>query len=315
MRSLAALATTAVLAVSLVGCSSSAANSCTPLANSGGSAVDSIQVTASAGQAPTATFPSPLKATKAEVKVITPSEGQQILPGSAYSAELALYNGETGESLGSTAFNGTDLQTDTLSQMSKFSFLNSALQCAREGSRIVGVIPNKELVNANGQSLTSGSTAMTLVVIADISSASLARANGEQQSIPDGFPKVVLDPKGVPGITVPKTSPPTELKIAVLKKGSGAEVTSTSDVVVHYTGVLWDTGAVFDSSWTKGTVATFNVGEVVPGFSQALIGQKVGSQILAVIPPNLAYGATGAGTSVPPNATLVFVVDILGIAK
>jgi hypothetical protein len=315
VRFFAVLATTAVLTVSLVGCSSSSANSCSSLADNGGSAVDSVKVSTESGQAPTATFPSPLTVTKAQVKVINPSEGQQVLPGGAYSAELALFSGETGEPLGSTSFNGSDTQSDTLSKTSGLSFLNSVLQCARSGSRIVGVIPNKELVNASGQSLTGGSTSETLVVVADITSASLARADGAPQSSPDGFPKVVLDPKGVPGITVPKTAPPTELKVAVLKSGTGAEVTSNSNVFVNYTGVLWDTGAVFDSSWTKGAVATFNVAEVVPGFSQALIGQKVGSQIVVVIPPDLAYGATGAGSSVPPNATLVFVVDILGIAK
>jgi hypothetical protein len=314
VRPVLAFVTAAVLATSLAGCSAGGSSACTPLANDGGSAVDSITIGGTAGQPPTATFPTPLVASKAEVKVLkSAQEGQQILPGGSFSAELSLFNGETGESLGSTSFNGSDIQTSTLSKTSQFSFLTSVLQCAHAGSRIVGIVPNKELVNASGQSLTGGSAAMTVVVVADITGASLARANGEQQSVPDGLPKVVLDPKGVPGITVPKTAAPTELKVVELKKGTGAAVTSSSNVVVHYTGVLWDSGTVFDSSWTNGQVATFNVAEVVPGFSQALIGHKVGSQILAVIPPELGYGATGAGTKIPANATLVFVIDILGL--
>ena len=315
MRKFVTLSVATLIALSLAGCTSSSADSCSALADSGGSAVDSVKVTQDPGVAPTATFPTPLSVTKAQVKVSTPSEGTKVLPGSAYTFEVALYNGKTGESLGASSFNGSDAQSTTLAKTSQFSFMNSVIQCARVGSRIVGVVPNKELVSADGQSLTGGDSAMTLVVIADITAASLPRANGEPQPVPDGFPSVVLDSKGVPGITVPKTAAPTELKVAVLKKGNGATVTETSDVEVHYTGVLWDGGTVFDSSWKSGNVATFNVGEVVPGFAKALIGQTVGSQIIAIIPPDLAYGATGAGSTVPPNATLVFVVDILGIAK
>ena len=315
MRKFVALSAAAVIALSLAGCTSSSADSCTALADTGGAAVDSVNVTQNPGTAPTATFPTPLSVPKAQVKVITPSEGTKVFPGSAYTLEVALYNGKTGEFIGASAFNGSDAQSTTLAKTSQFSFLNSVLQCARVGSRIVGVVPNKEIVSADGQSLTGGDSAMTLVVLADITAASLPRANGEAQPVPDGFPSVVLDPKGVPGITVPKTAAPSELKVAVLKKGNGATVTENSDVEVHYTGVLWDGGTVFDSSWKSGNVATFNVGEVVPGFAKALVGQTVGSQIIAIIPPDLAYGATGAGTSVPPNATLVFVVDILGIAK
>jgi peptidylprolyl isomerase len=73
---------------------------------------------------------------------------------------------------------------------------------------------------------------------------------------------------------------------------------------------------VFDSSWENGQAAKFVVNEsnVVPGFVKTLVGTKVGSQVIAIIPAELAYGATGNG-SVPPDATLVFVVDVLGIVK
>ncbi|WP_423278712.1 FKBP-type peptidyl-prolyl cis-trans isomerase, partial [Escherichia coli] len=80
------------------------------------------------------------------------------------------------------------------------------------------------------------------------------------------------------------------------------------------------TKTVFDSSWSRGAPAQLTAAAgsptvqngVITGFADALIGQQVGSQIIAVIPPDLAYGEQGNG-SVPPNATLVFVVDILGI--
>ena len=111
-------------------------------------------------------------------------------------------------------------------------------------------------------------------------------------------------------ITVPKTDPPAELEIAVLKQGDGAEVADGASVTVHYTGVIWGTGEVFDSSWPKGAPATFTTEGVIPGFGKALVGQKVGSQVLAVIPPAEGYGEAGQG-SIKGTDTLVFVVDIL----
>ena len=117
---------------------------------------------------------------------------------------------------------------------------------------------------------------------------------------------------------IPKEAPPTELEVSVLKQGDGAVVADGDKVVLNYTGMLWDTSAVFDSSWTKGLPASFTAtaapGGLITGFATALIGQKVGSQVIAVIPPELAYGTTGT-QNVPAGATLVFVFDVLGIAK
>lgn len=313
---IAALAVTALLSTSLVACSTATNEDCSPLAKENGAAVNSVKVSmASAGTAPTATFPTPLLATEPEVKVIKGGSGQKILPGEAFSLELSFYNGQTGENMGSTTFNGQNPQSASLEKSSPLSFLNSVLQCAKVGSRIVGVVPSSQLVSADGSDLTGGSKEMTLVVIADVVSVSLNRANGADQPAVDGLPTVKLADNGAPSITVPSTPAPTELKVAVLKKGSGPVVSASSTVIVHYTGVLWDGGKVFDSSWARNQTASFPISGVVPGFGQALTGQSVGSQILTVIPPALGYGATGSGSAIPPNATLVFVVDILGVAK
>jgi peptidylprolyl isomerase len=84
--------------------------------------------------------------------------------------------------------------------------------------------------------------------------------------------------------------------------------------VVHYSGFLWNEGTQFDSSWENGQPAEFEVaeGSLISGFVKALVGQKVGSQVVAIIPPSEGYGDQG-NDSIPANSTLVFVVDILGI--
>ena len=108
------------------------------------------------------------------------------------------------------------------------------------------------------------------------------------------------------------------LRVANLKDGDGAEIKAGDTAVIQYTGVIWKpgdqtNGTVFDSSWTSGSPVNVVVkkGQTVPGLVTALAGQRVGSQVLAILPPKQAYGSQSTST-IPANATLVFVVDILG---
>ena len=315
MRRIVAAIASLALITGLVGCSSANSNTpeCTPLASSG-SVVDSVKVEGSFGEIPTATFPTPLKATKTERKILLEGDGAPALPGGAVAVDFTLYNGETGELIGQTSYDGSDLQTTTLSENTLVTGLIATLQCANAGSQIVSVIAPSDLLDPNGNTIGDLGENTSIVVIADLVSTSLARASGKSQPSPDGMPTVVLDANGVPGITVPKTAPPTKLETAVLIKGDGPVVSAGASVTVHYTGVLWSDGTVFDSSWSRNTPATFSLDGVVPGFAQAIEGQTVGSQILAVIPPELAYGGQDNGT-IPPGSTLVFVIDILGTTK
>ena len=106
-----------------------------------------------------------------------------------------------------------------------------------------------------------------------------------------GLPTVELADDGAPTITVPDAEPPTELIVQPLIEGDGAVVEAGQTITVHYTGVIWDTGAVFDSSWESGSPATFEIGTgaVIPGWDEGLVGQTVGSQILLVVPPAKGY--------------------------
>jgi peptidylprolyl isomerase len=107
--------------------------------------------------------------------------------------------------------------------------------------------------------------------------------------------------------------PPTELQITDLIVGDGPEAVTGGLVDVHYVGVEFDTGEQFDSSWDRGEPSSFSLGQVIEGWSQGLAGQTVGSQVLLVVPPALGYGEEEKD-SIPPNSTLVFVVDILDAA-
>jgi FKBP-type peptidyl-prolyl cis-trans isomerase len=114
---------------------------------------------------------------------------------------------------------------------------------------------------------------------------------------------------------------PSELKKIDVKQGHGREATAGNGVVVHYTGWLYDSskpdshGAKFDSSRDRGTPFRFVLGQgrVIRGWDEGVAGMKVGGQRTLVIPPQLGYGARGAGGVIPPNATLIFDVELLDV--
>ena len=94
-------------------------------------------------------------------------------------------------------------------------------------------------------------------------------------------------------------------------EGEGAEILLHSRILVHYTGKLED-GTVFDSSYDRGQPFSFQIGlrQVIEGWEQGLLGMKVGGKRTIFIPSELAYGERGAGDLIPPNANLIFDVDI-----
>ncbi len=115
-----------------------------------------------------------------------------------------------------------------------------------------------------------------------------------------------------PGVV--KTS--SGLAYVDLVQGDGPQPTSGKWVKVHYTGWLED-GTKFDSSVDRGTpfVFTIGVGRVIPGWDEGVMTMKVGGKRKLIIPAELGYGAAGAGGVIPPNATLIFEVELLDVAK
>ena len=104
----------------------------------------------------------------------------------------------------------------------------------------------------------------------------------------------------------------SQYKVIAKGKGDGASPTKADTVTVHYRGKLIN-GDVFDESYSRGEPATFPLGNVIPGWTEGLQLMKVGDKFEFVIPAELGYGARGAGDVIPPNATLIFEVELLGI--
>ncbi|WP_106398478.1 FKBP-type peptidyl-prolyl cis-trans isomerase [Actinocorallia populi] len=118
-----------------------------------------------------------------------------------------------------------------------------------------------------------------------------------------------------PEIDFPEGPPPANLEITDLVVGDGEEAVRGQQVTVHYVGVAYSTGDEFDSSWNRGEPFSFPLGggRVIKGWDMGVAGMKVGGRRKLVIPPHLGYGQRGAGPSIKPNETLIFVVDLLAV--
>ena len=167
------------------------------------------------------------------------------------------------------------------------------------------------------------STAATASVVAKTTSAVAARPSFELD--PDD-PNPILfamapdtNQADASALGGPLDAPDTQitasgLKITELQVGEGAVAASGQTVQVHYRGTL-ENGKQFDASYDRGTPFNFplGAGRVIKGWDEGVVGMKVGGKRKLVIPPDLAYGSRGAGGVIPPNATLVFEVELLDV--
>jgi peptidylprolyl isomerase len=118
-----------------------------------------------------------------------------------------------------------------------------------------------------------------------------------------------------PVVKVPKGPAPKLLQVDDIVEGTGDAAKAGDTLTVDYVGVLYKNGKQFDASWDNGKPFQFQLGagNVIQGWDQGLVGMKVGGRRELIIPPNLGYGAEGSPPVIPPNAPLVFVVDLKAI--
>jgi peptidylprolyl isomerase len=125
------------------------------------------------------------------------------------------------------------------------------------------------------------------------------------------------DTKSKPAVPKPKGPPPKKLVVKDIVVGKGRPAKKGSQLSMQYVGVTYADGKEFDSSWDRNQPFKFQLGQgsVIKGWDQGLAGIKPGGRRELIIPPKLGYGATGQPPSIPPNATLVFIVDALSVGK
>jgi FKBP-type peptidyl-prolyl cis-trans isomerase len=166
-----------------------------------------------------------------------------------------------------------------------------------------------------GSSKTTSTAATTAKPTAATAATATTKAPAASAA-PDAMgdlPKVTGDAKSKPVIEMPKTAAPAKLVTKVLTPGTGADVKSGQQIKVQYVGQIWATGDQFDASWDRGQPIEFGIGtgQVIAGWDEGLVGQKIGSRVLLVIPPDKGYGQGGRPPKIKGTDTMVFVVDIV----
>ncbi|WP_366933918.1 FKBP-type peptidyl-prolyl cis-trans isomerase [Brevibacterium renqingii] len=270
--------------------------------------LDDVTVDGKIGKKPEVSFDAPLVIDETEKKVLKEGEGDKISEGEQVTAQMTLVSGTSGEVVESSY----DSDSPAGFPMDKAQIsgdLYDALIDVKVGSRV--------MMSLNG-SAQQGEASQTLVYVIDVEKTTkpLKRAEGEKTDQSDSPVTVKWADDGAPSISKPEGKKPEELETYTTIEGEGPEVKKGQSVAVKYSGWLWDdTSKTFDSNWKEGgqPFAVDPVGEaqVIDGWNEGLIGHKVGSQIVLIVPPDKGYGKQGSEPSIPGDATLIFVIDIL----
>lgn len=319
MRRASALLVLPVLAAAAVaGCGSSKSSSTAP-SSAQSNANQSVTATGAFGTPPTVFVPKAAPSPTLYTHTLIQGTGKTLTTTESLVGNFVLYDwsGTTHKLVGTT-FTGNG---PTLFSGRMLPGLSSALIGQKVGSRVVAVIPPKDGFGSQGNSQIGVKGTDTLVFVIDMDAAvgNSDTASGATVSSGGGsLPTVTEAPGKAAVVKVPKSAAPKNLTVKPLVKGSGAAVAKNDYVVVQYTGVIWKSGKVFDSSWSRSQPFAFSVGagQVVKGWDQGLLGQTVGSRVMLVIPPADGYGSSGAPQAgIKGTDTLVFVVDVIGAFK
>lgn len=274
--------------------------------------MDNLKVTGEFGSKPTLDFSSPLAAKEIETKVLKEGNGPAVVGKQYVRFDYTILNGTTKESLGQSTYDGALGEAQFLTTGTMVDICHG-LTGVKEGSRVAILVPAGVASTEDTDQLKK--TDAVLFVL-DLHKVYLQTTTGNVRATESGMPTVVFAPDGTPGVTVPKTTAPKSFKLNTLLDGSGDAIKLGDTVTLNYSGFLWESGEVFDSSWANGKPEQFQIteGGLIQGFVKALVGAKLGSKAIVVIPPDLGYGEQGNST-IPGGATLVFVIEVLGIDK
>jgi peptidylprolyl isomerase len=318
MRRASALVIIPLLAAAAVaGCGSSSSHSSTSTPSGSSAATNqSVKVSGGFGASPKVVIPKLKPGSNLFTKTLIKGTGAPLTAADSLVGNFVLYDwsGATAKLVGSTfSSNGPTLFSGQM-----LPGLSSALVGQPTGSRVLAVIPPQDGFGAAGNSQIGVKGTDTLVFVVDMLSTikNNASASGSQVSNGGGNLPTVTEPAGKAAtIKIPATAAPKALAVKTLVQGSGTKVAAGNYVVAQYTGVIWRTGKVFDSSWSRNEPFAFNIGagQVIKGWDNGLVGQAVGSRVMLVIPPADGYGTAGQSQAgIKGTDTLVFVIDILG---
>lgn len=253
--------------------------------------LESITVEGEPGEQPTVDVPTGFDVEDAAAHVVSPGDGDTLEAGDLALVNYVSIDGASGE-VAETTYEGDTLEPLQLGETT-VPALVEALTGEQVGARVLFATPHNP------------------VMAIEIMDSAPTRAVGDEVDPVDGLPTVTLAENGEPSIEPADGEEPSELIVQPTIEGDGKVVEEGDNVLVHYSGWLWD-GTPFDSSWSRNTLLPVPVGQgqVIEGWDTGLQGLTVGSQAILVVPSELGYGDEDQDV-IPGGSTLVFVVDVI----
>lgn len=294
------------------------------------SGFDAVEISGPVGELPEIEWKAALEPAEAEAEVIEKGDGPAIEEGDKILTNLAISN-DFGRDISFDTYSAQALLLTAGSDAEPTQVVDLMTQLIGEhiepgkttvGTRIAVVADAKEQFDDLALNLAQLGIGNEdgFVVVADLEAVPLDEPTGKNRAAPSWAPKIV-EKKGVPsaldtsGLAEPDPKS-TKLRKALLVEGTGPVVEKGQQIVVNYVGQTYDGDEPFDNGFTRPDPTIFRIGEgdVIKGWDRGLVGVKVGSRVVLEVPPKLGYGKKGQGESIPKNATLYFVVDVLTAA-
>lgn len=303
-RLVPATAAAALLIAGVTGCTAQTTTSaeCAPTM-APGALSDNIVVLGEFGQSPQITAPKDTEILTSQRTVISEAADRSAIADeqSLVGVNMAFVDAESGDKLyESPGFADSSMAPEYLLVSEDFANpLSEAVRCAAEGDRVALALSPEESLQLTMQ--LGGSPGSSLVGVIDVASTSPLAAQGPVRGLPNGFPAVVTNEDGVPGVVLPPRAAPAGMKSATRIEGSGAEVQAGQNVIAQVLSVGWD-GTPQQNTWNTDLTALGSEEQIAQSgntFRTELTGKKVGSQV--VIVENVGDSAR------------VVVVDILGV--
>jgi peptidylprolyl isomerase len=266
-----------------------------------------VSVSGEPGEDPTIDFTAPIVFGETQSEVI--DEGKGAGPAVAQDSTVTVdYKGVVARdgTVFTNSYEGKTPEPFPLSSV--IPGFSTGLQGAHAGDRVLIGVNSADGYDptGNGQTILAGDSLIFVVDVHEV--ANPVKLTTKQ------IPTLQLDEDGNPTGFKPTPSTPDDveaLTVEVLRKGDGPAVEAGQTLTVRYLGQVYPDGKVFDESYSKKKPVSFSLDGVIAGWQEGLEGQKVGSRVVLVIPSDKGYGPTGSGEDIPPDADLIFVVDIL----
>lgn len=269
--------------------------------------LDAITVTGAAGKEPTAKASWPVSTSTTQSKVLTQGSGRTVEKTSILTINYVGVNGRTGKVFDSSFKRGAPATFDLARVVPGFS---KGLTGKKVGDRVLIVTSSADGYDAGGGNPQAGiKVGDSLVFVVDILAVSFPHAEGTAVTPPSGLPKVTVT-DNVPTVTIGDATRPSSLVVQPLVKGTGPKVKASDIIDVRYRTWVWSSGDMIEDGYDAEPVSSPLEG-TIEGWKKGLVGQTVGSRVMLVVPPAMAYPDGTSDPSIAPGQTLVYVIDIL----